>query len=244
MEKVPYIDAPRPFISTRQEWRLFSRRALPVICARLTQEELLQLTGGDLTRDTDFKGLSAPSDPPLQTGGEAPPRNHVPQDDTSSASNQPNTPTPSSTTATTAQDSASGSEGLRNQVSSAKHRVKPRGQPNRPGSGGYNLENYMVQLCGWTQDQFAEVQGKVHALAGEKLDVKKQYPITRGFDQSWVIRDMLKANSDEALGIAFGAVVETSGKSGPRRTATNPAVLSIFAFNFTADVDSTQKGGN
>ncbi|KAJ7021939.1 hypothetical protein C8F04DRAFT_1273160 [Mycena alexandri] len=232
MEKVPYIDAPRPFILTCQEWRLFSRRALPVICARLTQEELLQLTGGDLPRDTDSEGSSAPSDPPLQTGSEAPPRNHVPQDDTSSASNQPNTPTPSSTTATTAQDSASGSEGLRNQASSAKHRVKPPGQPNRPGSGGYNLENYMVQLCGWTQDQFAEVQGKVHALAGEKLDVsksyqkqvpntltcicdavKKQYPITRGFDKSWVIRDMLK--------VYLKNTSETSRRRRPRNASAS-----------------------
>ncbi|KAJ7020975.1 hypothetical protein C8F04DRAFT_1195966 [Mycena alexandri] len=186
MQKIPYIDAPRPFISTRQEWRLFSRRALPVICARLTQEELLQLTGGDPPRDNDSKGSSAPDDPALQIGSEAP------QDDTSSSSNPPNTHTPSSTTATTGQNNNSGSEEPLNQTSPAKHRVKPRGQPNRPGSGGYNLEKHMVELCGWTQNQFLDIQGKVHALAGEKLDVKQEYPITRGFDQSWVIRDMLK----------------------------------------------------
>ncbi|KAJ7211127.1 hypothetical protein B0H12DRAFT_1242616 [Mycena haematopus] len=47
MEKIPYIDHSLPLISTRQEWRLFSWRTLPIICARMSQEELAQLIGGD-----------------------------------------------------------------------------------------------------------------------------------------------------------------------------------------------------
>jgi hypothetical protein len=41
--------------------------------------------------------------------------------------------------------------------SPAKYR-KPMGQPNRPGSGGYQLEAHLVDKCEWTKSQFKEVQ--------------------------------------------------------------------------------------
>ncbi|KAJ7177753.1 hypothetical protein C8R46DRAFT_1029357 [Mycena filopes] len=80
-------------------------------------------------------------------------------------------------------------------------------------SSGYSLEKYMVESCGWTKDEFAEVQARVQELAEGKLDVnlsfqkqvtsallwiseafqvKKEFPVTRGYEQCWPIRDMLK----------------------------------------------------
>ncbi|KAJ6497205.1 hypothetical protein C8R47DRAFT_1212765 [Mycena vitilis] len=87
---------------------------------------------------------------------------------------------------------------------------KPPGQPNRPLSGGYSLEGHLLRKCEWTREDFKNVQAMVHQLAAQKLDttssyrkqnkhtvqsiceqVKLTHRITRGYDDSWVIKDML-----------------------------------------------------
>ncbi|KAJ7851997.1 hypothetical protein B0H13DRAFT_2359732 [Mycena leptocephala] len=194
MEKIPYIDRPLPAITTRQEWHLFSWRTLPVTCARMSQEELLQLIDGAPQPGNDANSSSPTTKP-----------NEPAQGDPSPGNGQPAAPNPRQP----ASEGSSEEPGGSNRPSS--FRVKPPGQPNRPGSGGYNLEKHLVQKSGWTQEQFLEVQNKVHTLAGEKLDVsnsyqkqrkatinsiceavKKEHSIARGFEHSWVITDMLK----------------------------------------------------
>ncbi|KAF8217244.1 hypothetical protein K438DRAFT_1954091 [Mycena galopus ATCC 62051] len=200
MEKIPYIDRPLPVISMRQDWQPFSWRTLPTICARMSKEELVQLIARDTPPEDDGDGT-----PPEPTAARGDP-------------GQPSMPKPSPTTV---QNPGPG-DSSRSSASPAKpqHRMKPPGQPNRPGSGGYNLEQHLLQICGWSSEEFIEVQNKVHTLAGEKLDtsisyqkqrkatlnsicetVKKEHPIARGFDQCWVTRDILKVhlkNTSEA----------------------------------------------
>ncbi|KAJ7608268.1 hypothetical protein DFH06DRAFT_1346948 [Mycena polygramma] len=197
MEKIPYIDRPLPAISMRQDWKPFSWRTLPVICARMSKDELVQLMGDTpLEKDDDDDIVEERREPA-----------GAPEDPVSSQG-QPSMPEPSENAPQDPGDSNASESPARPQ-----HRMKPSGQPNRPGSGGYNLENHLRQICGWTLEDFVAVQNKVHALAREKLDtsksyqkqrlatlnsiceaVKQEHPITRGFEQCWVIRDMLKVH--------------------------------------------------
>ncbi|KAJ7247672.1 hypothetical protein B0H12DRAFT_1231874 [Mycena haematopus] len=197
MEKVPYIDRPLPVISTRREWRPFSSRGLPVICARMNREELVQLIGGDVGPEGDNDGV-----PRIPTS------NEPASDKPDSRNGEPN----SNETATQYDpgSAAPGGSSTSPAPNKPNSRMKPPGQPNRPGSGGYNLEKHLAQNCGWTHEGFLEVQNKVHVLAEEKLDislsyqkqpkrtinsiceaVKQEHAIARGFDQCWVIKDML-----------------------------------------------------
>ncbi|KAJ7464962.1 hypothetical protein B0H11DRAFT_1922383 [Mycena galericulata] len=185
MEKLPYIDEPLPMISMRQEWQLFSWRTLPPITARMSQEELEQLIGDIPPAKSASQTASVPED--------------VPHDNLSAASDLH---------ASGRTEEAPGSSARSPPL--GKHRLKPPGQPNRPGSGGYNLEKHLLEQCGWTQEDFQEVQKRVHALATERLDVskcyrdqrgatvtaiceavKKDHAIARGFEHCWVIKDML-----------------------------------------------------
>ncbi|KAJ7464923.1 hypothetical protein B0H11DRAFT_2240350 [Mycena galericulata] len=185
MEKLPYIDGPLPMISMRQEWQLFSWRTLPPITARMSQEELVQLIGDIPPAKSSSQMASAPDD--------------APHDNPSATSDRHASGRTEEAPAGSARSPPPG-----------KHRLKPPGQPNRPGSGGYNLEKHLLEQCGWTQEDFQAVQKRVHALAAERLDVskcyrdqrgatvtaiceavKKDHAIARGFEQCWVIKDML-----------------------------------------------------
>ncbi|KAJ7177773.1 hypothetical protein C8R46DRAFT_1212503 [Mycena filopes] len=230
MEKVDYIEAPLPLITARHEWHLFSRRALPVICAQLTREELLQIVGIDAVQESVSNGSSIPSlhdrtpsdiSPQDRSTSSDQPRHPAPRTGTASSdispqdrrasSDQPSHPAPRVRTAST--EGGISFQAANEGSPSPKHRMKPPGEPNRPGSGGYSLEKYMVESCGWTKDEFAEVQARVQELAEGKLDVnlsfqkqvtstllwiseafqvKKKFPVTRGYEQCWPIRDMLK----------------------------------------------------
>ncbi|KAJ7488581.1 hypothetical protein B0H11DRAFT_2230114 [Mycena galericulata] len=192
MEKVPYIDRPLPMISTRQKWDLFAWRTLPVICARMSQEELAQLIGGDVPVENDDDG----------SAGMLTPNETASQGDLGSASGRP--------VNGESRHTEEGTESSQKSSPSAKDRMKPPGQPNRPGSGGYSLEKHLLQKCGWSPEEFLQVQNKVYSLAAEKLDVsicynkqprgivkaicetvKKEHSIVRGFDKCWVTKDML-----------------------------------------------------
>ncbi|KAJ7211122.1 hypothetical protein B0H12DRAFT_1242610 [Mycena haematopus] len=194
MEKIPYIDHSLPLISTRQEWRLFSWRTLPIICARMSQEELAQLIGGD-TPESDQVLPNEPAPNAPRSPDDQPKPTETPPQDYAGASKRPE------------ESSASSSS------SSARtqHRAKPPGEPNRPGSGGYSIEKHLVDKCGWTKEEFLEVRNKVHELADEKLNtsvtyskqmaatinsicetVKKEHAIARGYEKCWVTREMLK----------------------------------------------------
>lgn len=166
MRPVPYIDTPLPAITLRTEWQLFSSRPLPIIAARMNRNEILQIIGGDAMESTVTPAGGSPAAIPagkipaaagvgparLPTDGDATETFHTPGGavlpseqvrlciENAGATRQPAHQTPSSRSAT-------------------KYR-KPRGQPNRPNSGGYNLETHLVDICAWTTMDFEVVQVK------------------------------------------------------------------------------------
>ncbi|KAJ6482339.1 hypothetical protein C8R47DRAFT_1218010 [Mycena vitilis] len=166
----------------------------------MSKQELVQLIGGDAPINEDEETRE-----PAAAPGSANP----------SDESQPSRAEPSETRPQNPEESTASASSANHH-----HKMKPPGQPNRPGSGGYNLENHLVQKCGWTQEEFEEVQSKVHALAGEKLDlsmsyqrqqmrtiesicdaVKQDHACARGFEKCWATRDMLKVylkNTSEA----------------------------------------------
>lgn len=151
MEKLPYIDRPLPILSTRRDWHPFSSRKLPVICARMTQEELVQLIGGDMSTGGEGGGISSAPAP----DGSAPDQQHSPNTDETTAHDH------------SGSSERSGSSGTSPPENKQNFRVKPRGQPNRPGSGGYNLEKHLTEQCKWTREQFLEVQARICILIGK-----------------------------------------------------------------------------
>ncbi|KAJ7176433.1 hypothetical protein C8R43DRAFT_1118963 [Mycena crocata] len=103
-----------------------------------------------------------------------------------------------------------GSDGFKEVVT--EHR-KPKGAPNKPNSGGYSMEEYLEKTHEWTQGEFRTVRNAVHKFAAAKLDinicyqeqqkgriqhvwelVKKRFAIARGYEDCWVIKDMLKVH--------------------------------------------------
>ncbi|KAJ6583509.1 hypothetical protein DFH09DRAFT_1309011 [Mycena vulgaris] len=198
----PYIDRPLPPISLRTEWRLFESRPLPRLTARMGRDELLEMVGEEAsmeepTQDNNTLGqpLAPPVSVPLMGGSSG---------DSLWTAAGSKTPNKRSRKADNFEETG------RTNRSADKYR-KPRGEPNRPNSGGYSLERHLIDECGWTIEQFQEVQQEVHKLAAQKLardtgykdqqehavrlicdEVKKSHPIARGFDKSWVIKDMLK----------------------------------------------------
>ncbi|KAJ7197657.1 hypothetical protein GGX14DRAFT_574131 [Mycena pura] len=193
-----YAQRPLPLIQTRIEWQLSSSCPLPPIAARLDRNELLQML------EVEEKPESGP-DPPQGAPVQHPNTTTGPSDTGPSEG----VPSPGDQYHQTEQTPGPSSNGY----------SKPPGQPNRPGSGGYNLEKHLINSCGWTKSEFREVQAMVQDLAKRKLDlstsyqsqrihtrgdvvrdVKDVHPVSRGYDDDWPIKDMLRVflkNSSE-----------------------------------------------
>ncbi|KAJ7166907.1 hypothetical protein C8R46DRAFT_1034885 [Mycena filopes] len=199
MHPVTHIDDPDPLITLRVEWQLFSARPVPIIPARMSRDEILHLIGEEV--EVPQRGLDDTASPAGRDTPEPDSPRRDPRDDI--------TTVPGGNTAAP----AGGNAGpipfcSNNQILStradAKYR-KPTGQPNRPSCGGYSLEPHLVNKCGWEKSQFQAVQ-----LAAQKLDltcsyrkqnafviqhicdqVKREHNVSRGYDKSWPITDML-----------------------------------------------------
>ncbi|KAJ7153726.1 hypothetical protein C8R46DRAFT_1042108 [Mycena filopes] len=56
---------------------------------------------------------------------------------------------------------------------------KPQGQPGRPNSGGYNLENVLLEQCNWSREFFQRIQHasqkQVQCLAEKNLVTKQSF---------------------------------------------------------------------
>ncbi|THU87455.1 hypothetical protein K435DRAFT_804292 [Dendrothele bispora CBS 962.96] len=170
-----HIETHLPLITPRIEFRLFSARALPQIAPRIDFGCFLQETetqsaeqsrpsnnnAGDKTHSSASSAKHSKETPPTiqppEGYPEEPPTNQPPEEQ----SHQ--------------------SEGEESRLEKYN---KPVGQPNRPRCGGYNLENKLVNDCGWSKEQFDTVQWpqkQVHKQANELLDtgVSFQYQSTK-----------------------------------------------------------------
>ncbi|KAJ7188228.1 hypothetical protein C8R46DRAFT_1205409 [Mycena filopes] len=214
MHPVPHVDDPDPLITLRVEWQLFSARPVPIIPARMNRDELRQMIGeeGDSSQ-SEFDGHGSPAgrDTPELDSPTVPAGRDIPhgRDDTPGGNTAPAVhPIPAGSNSQTLSGRGD-----------AKYR-KPTGQPNRPLCGGYNLESHLVNKCGWDKTDFKTVQTHVHQLAAQKLDlavsfraqnayviqricelVKQDHAVSRGYDASWPIVDMLRVhlkNTSEA----------------------------------------------
>jgi hypothetical protein len=135
-----YAQRPLPLIQTRIEWQLSSSCPLPPIAARLDRNELLQML------EVEEKPESGP-DPPQGAPVQHPNTETDPHSGLRSATG-PSGGVPSS----------GGQCHQTEQTPSTNGYSKPPGEPNKPGSGGYNLVKYLVNSCGWTKDEFRGVQ--------------------------------------------------------------------------------------
>ncbi|KAJ7148280.1 hypothetical protein C8R46DRAFT_1044828 [Mycena filopes] len=52
---------------------------------------------------------------------------------------------------------------------------KPHGQPGRPNSGGYNLENVLLEQCNWSREVFQRIQKRVQHLAERRLITNQSF---------------------------------------------------------------------
>ncbi|KAJ7136515.1 hypothetical protein C8R43DRAFT_1132431 [Mycena crocata] len=196
MENYPYITQPLPQLSTRVVWRHFASRPLPSITARMSRDELALIMGENPKAPT----LPAPAGASTGTNGNSGSSLERGEENQRPDDQQP--------------------EGERREFKELAK--KPKGPPNHPESGGYNIAVYLQTKHGWKEEEVKAVKEKVQALAKDKLDinlcytkqktygiervckeaeVKKEYPIARGFDNCWPIRDMLKVhlkNTSEA----------------------------------------------
>lgn len=143
----PLIESPLPLISPRIEFRLFSSRPLPSITPRMNCDDLLldpEQQGGagpgaaDGTRGAGLQGVAVPSQIVEPQGG-----GHNTEQEGGG----------------THRDASFADE----LETPAKYKV-PLGQPSRPNSGGYNLENKLTMECGWTKEQLKSVQVSIASL--------------------------------------------------------------------------------
>ncbi|KAJ7818875.1 hypothetical protein B0H13DRAFT_2378661 [Mycena leptocephala] len=152
---------------------------------------------------------------------------------------QPGNDANSSSPTTKPNEPAQGDPSPGNGQPAAPNPRQPASEGSSEEPGGSNRPSsfrHLVQKSGWTQEQFLEVQNKVHTLAGEKLDVsnsyqkqrkatinsiceavKKEHSIARGFEHSWVITDMLK--------VYLKKTSEASRKRKLRNTTTAVSAL-------------------
>lgn len=51
---------------------------------------------------------------------------------------------------------------------------KPRGEPGKPGSGGFSIKEVLTETCGWTGQQVENLQVRVHLKASRQVHVFTQ----------------------------------------------------------------------
>ncbi|KAJ7730561.1 hypothetical protein B0H16DRAFT_1469533 [Mycena metata] len=178
----PYLDRGLPLISPRMEFSPFPTHQLPSITPRLGYNSLQRLVG--LRTDGEISTHAF-----TNVGRNA----ALTQDVVGVCSTVNSTMDGTMTTAR------------------PKHKYKsPSGQPGRPNSGGYNLENTLLQECHWTKDKFQRVQIDVHGLAKQTLVTRLSYQMQdpkdvkrlcaqisaihelREYEDFWPVRAMLK----------------------------------------------------
>ncbi|KAK7444761.1 hypothetical protein VKT23_015078 [Stygiomarasmius scandens] len=89
---------------------------------------------------------------------------------------------------------------------------KPPGEAGKPGAGGYKLEDTLIKKHSWTPADYQLVYGACKKLCLERLDtsanyrrqddtakldictkIMNQYSITKGYEDCWPVRDMMKS---------------------------------------------------
>ncbi|KAK0222479.1 hypothetical protein EDD85DRAFT_796369 [Armillaria nabsnona] len=201
----PFVQRHLPLISPRIRFHPYYACPLPVISPRLRSEELLQgrvnrpianenaereaAAAGARDRGRNANGAQAGAAAGPSTG-----------DDCSTSGGESKEQT----------EDASASAVDEDDTASNPYN-KPPGEPNRPNSGGYSLEDKLIKDGKWTKQQYQGVMDRVHDMAKKELNVSlsyreqsdkkktkiceqmaREYPILQHYPDMWPVRDFLK----------------------------------------------------
>jgi hypothetical protein len=136
-DRIPYLDRGLPIISPRIEFSPFSAGLLPSITPRLDYDSIRRLVA-----------LRNPQESAYERFGEG-------------TINNPTDilPLHSEVVATDKSPISASIE-----IFPKKKYKSPAGQPGRPNSGGYNLEQTLLRECNWTENKFQTVQVRARQI--------------------------------------------------------------------------------